>query len=100
MDRGLRETWVSRTGRCTSFCVKVAHELSAQYPGTYDFKIHDLGGHRLAHCTVTGVVIDSSSDFEAIQLVEGEWRLSGSKRRESSEGTFQFQAGNGRIVCS
>jgi hypothetical protein len=50
-----------RTGLCTSFAIKVVRMLELRAPsGTYNFIFYDTGPHRMARCTRTGIVIDSS----------------------------------------
>ncbi|KAM4066584.1 hypothetical protein HRG_000668 [Hirsutella rhossiliensis] len=68
------DTWGSKTGRCTSFAVKITAELVKANPGVFDFKVYDLKGHRVARCIKTGVLIDSSSWVGAFILKEGEWK--------------------------
>ncbi|KAK3899707.1 hypothetical protein C8A05DRAFT_17892 [Staphylotrichum tortipilum] len=72
--------WQSDTGRCTSFAVKAVYTLSQEKDGDnliYDFCIYDLGGHRIARCRNTGIVIDSSSRLKggAFELKEGDWAI-------------------------
>jgi hypothetical protein len=55
----LRPLWDGNTGLCTSFAIKVVHELQGN-GGKYRFVFHDTNGHRFARCTATRVVIDSS----------------------------------------
>jgi len=57
-------TWDSESGhgRCTSFACKVATQLEETYPGMYDFQYFDIGGHRVARCKKTAVLIDSNAD--------------------------------------
>lgn len=65
--------WASRTGRCTSFAVKVVTILQRKFPGTFDFRFYDLEGrHRLARCSRTGILIDSGSLNGAFVLEEGD----------------------------
>lgn len=75
MTKGpLFDTWGSKTGRCTSFAIKITTELVKANPGVFDFKVYDLKGHRVARCMKTGVLIDSSSWVGAFVLKEGEWK--------------------------
>jgi hypothetical protein len=53
--------WADDAGRCTSFALKVAYLLSRQYPGRYQFELFDQRHHRVAVCSKTAEVIDSSS---------------------------------------
>ncbi len=55
-------TWSKKTGRCTSFAVKIAKTLEREYPDTFDFQYFDLGRHRIARCASTGILIHSHSD--------------------------------------
>lgn len=65
-------TWASRTGRCTSFAIKVAKRLERNNPNTFHFEFFNLGRHRLARCDLTGIVIDSESDYGALWCPPGE----------------------------
>ena len=69
---GFDFTWASRTGRCTSFAVKVADALRKDHKGVFDFQIYNLSGHRLARCLQTVILIDSSSSQGAFELKENE----------------------------
>jgi hypothetical protein len=53
--------FAEETGLCTSFAIKVAHQLKSEAPGAYDFVFHDMGDHRIARCRRTQLVIDSSA---------------------------------------
>jgi len=55
------DTWLEKPGRCTSFAVKIAHALEQTYQGTFNFQYFDLGGHRVARCEKTTILIDSVS---------------------------------------
>lgn len=55
-------------GRCATFAVKVCKELESKHAGLYQFAFFNLGSHRIARCTKTKVVIDSSSDDGAFAL--------------------------------
>jgi hypothetical protein len=61
MDNPWVNTWREKPGRCTSFAVKIAHALEEQYPSTFQFQYFDLGGHRVARCERTTILIDSVS---------------------------------------
>lgn len=61
----LAPTWQLKTGRCTSFAVKAVNDLkevvdSKNVP-VFNFEVFDIGRHRIARCTKTGILIDSSS---------------------------------------
>lgn len=92
-DPTMKTTWQGRTGRCTSFTVKIVTELEAKYPQTYAFKIYDLGRHRIARCEKTGVLIDSSSLQGAFRLPEDEWT-----RIEASEASWKWIKGESKFV--
>jgi len=49
-------------GRCTSFAVKIAHALEKEHNTVFQFQYFDLGGHRVARCEKTAILIDSVSD--------------------------------------
>lgn len=74
----MKITWANKTGRCTSFAVKVVHNLAEKKIGNklvYDWCIYNLGHHRIARCRNTGVVIDSNSTTVggALCVPEGKW---------------------------
>lgn len=87
------QTW-AKAGRCTSFAVLVVRRLGEMYGSAYDFEYFDLGGHRVARCTMTGILIDSSSQMGAIPLIDGEWNTieGDSKRWKWSIDKAQFEA--------
>lgn len=60
------------TGRCTSFAIETAKELTNAHPENFDFKFYRLGNHHLARCDNTGIVMDSSSETRAFVLGPGE----------------------------
>jgi hypothetical protein len=77
----------------------------------YDWKVYDLGHHRVARCFRTGVVIDSSSIVPsgAFILHPGEWAKfpetnaswQFKKLDSSSNGKFKFEREgkvNGKVV--
>ncbi|KAJ4311494.1 hypothetical protein N0V84_010412 [Fusarium piperis] len=68
-------TWNSKTGRCTSFALKVSKNLEHSRPGgTYKFRLYDMGRHRLSRCENTFIVADSSSLRGAIVVPpKAEW---------------------------
>ena len=102
MEGGLRILWASETGRCTSFAVKVIDILEQQHPGTFDFAIYDLKGHRIARCRNTGALIDSSSIHGAFELKEGEWKSfeDSEKRWKWISGKSKFEAKLGEVHSS
>ncbi|KND89173.1 hypothetical protein TOPH_06167 [Tolypocladium ophioglossoides CBS 100239] len=105
MDKNpLFDTWGSKTGRCTSFTVKITAELAKAHPKMFDFKIYDLKGHRVARCIKTGVLIDSSSWVGAFILEEGEWKTfqdgTTSAKWKWLKGKSKFQRGNDTKVSS
>ncbi|KAL8880115.1 MAG: hypothetical protein Q9198_002412, partial [Flavoplaca austrocitrina] len=95
-------TWAKYTGRCTTFAVAVVRRLEEDYPGAYDFKYYDLGGHCVARCAKTGILIDSSSKKGAIRLKDGEWstvETTIEKARPSwkwKHGTSKFEGTDGK----
>ncbi|EQL02384.1 hypothetical protein OCS_01907 [Ophiocordyceps sinensis CO18] len=95
----LRRTWASKTGRCTSFAIKVSTRLDQHYPGVFDFQIYDLKGHRVARCHKTGILIDSSSRQGAIRLREGEWISSedGTQNWKWIDGKSKFETSRGLV---
>ncbi|KAL7628311.1 hypothetical protein AAE478_002511 [Parahypoxylon ruwenzoriense] len=95
MNGGLYSTWASRTGRCTSFAVKVSTLLQNRYPNVFQFSIYDLKGHRVARCRKTGVLIDSSSKHGAFILKEGEW-----KSFEDSDACWKWFSGKSKFETS
>ncbi|KAK3313592.1 hypothetical protein B0H66DRAFT_356907 [Apodospora peruviana] len=95
--------WAYRTGRCTSFAIKVARRLENDHPEQFCFRYYDLGAHRIARCDITGIVIDSESVTGARYLTENEgWDLTpenGSRGRlkyvASPRGHSKFQEKSG-----
>lgn len=71
MQHSLRRFWLSQSGRCTTFAVKVAAALEKVHPSVFKFEMYDVGRHRLARCSRTGVVIDSSQTPGAFLMSEG-----------------------------
>jgi hypothetical protein len=63
-----------KPGRCTSFAIQTASEIAAWRRRDFDFKFCDLGRHRVARCSKTGLLIDSSSSVGAFILREGQWK--------------------------
>ncbi|KAI1138403.1 hypothetical protein F5Y05DRAFT_38354 [Hypoxylon sp. FL0543] len=88
-------TWSRDTGRCTSFALKVAHRLEAEYPNRYSFQYYDVGRHRVARCKNTGILIDSSSRFGSAALLNesNEWsEISGlSGRWKYTNGVLAYE---------
>ena len=81
------ETWAKESGRCTGFALKVAARLQKAYPGTYNFEFFSFGGHRVARCARTGILIDSESKSGAYLCPRGkEWAT----RLDSNRGRFQY----------
>lgn len=101
-DADLSRIWAGKTGRCTSFAVKVMSLLEKQSPGTFKFKVYDIGHHRVARCEKTAVLIDSSSKQGAFPLPEGEWvRIEGSSWKWS-DGKSKFErveGSSGVVSC-
>lgn len=91
-DAQLKKIWKGQTGRCTSFAVKVIDLLDKSSPGTFKFRIYDIGRHRVARCEKTGVLIDSSSQNGAFVLREGEWA-----RHEGSEASWKWIKGKSKF---
>ncbi|ROV88652.1 hypothetical protein VMCG_10300 [Cytospora schulzeri] len=92
-DPAMKMTWQGRTGRCTSFTVKIISELEKKHPKAYDFRIYDLGRHRIARCEKTGVLIDSSSLQGAFKLPEDQW-----VRIRASEASWKWIKGESKFV--
>lgn len=67
-----KKTW-GCAGRCTSFTVRVVRRLQEHHSPSFDFRIYDLEGHRVARCMRTGILIDSSSAVGSLVLRNGEW---------------------------
>ncbi|KAI8623307.1 hypothetical protein F5Y19DRAFT_388954 [Xylariaceae sp. FL1651] len=65
----IRTWWTS--GRCTSFSLRVVRQLMEYDAPAFDFKFYDLGGHRVARCARTGILIDSSSAIGVLVLEDG-----------------------------
>ncbi|KXX75410.1 hypothetical protein MMYC01_209496 [Madurella mycetomatis] len=64
-DQPWVNTWAKKTGRCTSFAVKVARALEKAHPSAFEFVYFDLGRHRVARCVKTNILINSDSDSGA-----------------------------------
>ncbi|KAK3367663.1 hypothetical protein B0H63DRAFT_515470 [Podospora didyma] len=56
------DTWHSKTGRCTSFAIKVVFNLNSHHPDSFQFGFYNLGSHRVARCENTNILIDSKSN--------------------------------------
>ncbi|KAI2620571.1 hypothetical protein GGR54DRAFT_639604 [Hypoxylon sp. NC1633] len=83
-----KKTWAS-PGRCTSFTIRVIRHLEEHDSPSFDFKIYDLNGHRVARCERTGILIDSSSARGSITLPNGEWTT---LEDEGDRGTTQDES--------
>jgi hypothetical protein len=97
------QTW-ARSGRCTSFAVAVVRRLEEYHAAAYNFEFYDLGGHRVARCKNSGILIDSSSMHGAVQLNAGEWATFENDPRPSwkwvdgrgtSDGISKFEGADG-----
>ncbi|KAM7213638.1 hypothetical protein V8F06_010959 [Rhypophila decipiens] len=66
------DTWAGKSGRCTSFAIKVASRLEQRYPGDrFQFEFFDLGKHRVARCQQYEFIIDSESRRGIERLPDG-----------------------------
>lgn len=65
----IRTWWTS--GRCTSFAIRAVRQLQEHDAPSFDFKLYDLGHHRVARCAKTGILIDSSSAVGVIVVQDG-----------------------------
>lgn len=103
-------TLLSRPGRCTSFSIKTARDLQEQFPNKFKFRFYDLGRHRLACCSETGLLIDSVSPEGAFHLEEdlGEDLGKGKSKSfdnknswkyTSYESTYEETDGNGTLIA-
>jgi hypothetical protein len=95
MNGDLFVTWVSETGRCTSFAIKVVDLIEKKYPGQFEFDLYDLNGHRIARCHKTGILIDSSSRHGAFELKEGK-----QKSFEGSDAKWKWISGTSKFETS
>jgi hypothetical protein len=65
----------SKPGVCSSFAIQVVNQLESTYEGKFNFQFYKLGGHRVALCKNTGVLIDSRSSCGARRLSKGKsWK--------------------------
>lgn len=81
-------TWSSdiKTGRCTSFALQVARLLEEAHPDMFSFEYYDTGGHRVALCAKTKIMINSSSKIGAEVIAESEkWNY--------GDGTWEYVDG-------
>ncbi|KAJ4318217.1 hypothetical protein N0V84_006973 [Fusarium piperis] len=70
----LPELWLSRTGRCTSFWLKIVPVLDEQLPNSFDLKTFDVSQHRLSRCEETSLLADSGSRRGPLKLPDtGVW---------------------------
>jgi hypothetical protein len=60
-------------GRCTTFAIQMAESLKAIPELCFGF--HDTGGHRLARCSKTGILLDTLLKGGPIVLQEGEMEI-------------------------
>jgi hypothetical protein len=84
-----------KSGRCTSFAIKVVHLLNSTCQATFSFDFYNLHGHRLARCRKTESLIDSSSMHGAFQLKAGEW-----KTFEDDDKRWKWVKGKSRFETS
>ncbi|KAK6339772.1 hypothetical protein TWF718_009166 [Orbilia javanica] len=71
-----KHTWAAAAGRCTAFCLRIVRKLQEYDSPSFDFKIYDLRGHRVARCAKTGILIDSSSAVGVLVLRDGaDWTM-------------------------
>lgn len=78
------------SGRCTVLAVQVAEQLNRAHPQTFEFKIYDLGRHRIARYGRTSLLVDPGSATGLYSVPSGEaWRY----------GEFQWSwSDNGAMV--
>ena len=82
------EGLIKEPGRCTTFAIQMAKSLEA-IPGL-EFEFHDTGGHRLARCKSTGILLDSSVKGSPFFLPNSRW-----KTIKSGRGTQEFRYSSG-----
>lgn len=51
--------------------MKIARMVTREYLDSFHFNYYQLGSHQIARCKLTGIVIDSSSERGAFELLEG-----------------------------
>ncbi|KAI1035513.1 hypothetical protein LB504_006009, partial [Fusarium proliferatum] len=65
---------LSTSGTCTVLAIRVAMALDHENPGVYNFRMYDVGNHKICRCLNTYTIIDSSSRNGAIVKAPGdEW---------------------------
>jgi len=97
MDQGLKKLWKGHTGFCTSFAIKVVEILKKeQPPGTFNFEYYDFGNHRIARCTKTKIVIDSSA-LRAFELKDGQEVIIKERSWYYSKSESKFKNPQGRV---
>ncbi|KAF5658243.1 hypothetical protein FCIRC_12955 [Fusarium circinatum] len=52
---------LSTSGACTVLAIRASTALEKDHPSKYDFKMYNVGRHRICRCLKTFVVIDSTS---------------------------------------
>ncbi|KAH7259111.1 uncharacterized protein BKA55DRAFT_536813 [Fusarium redolens] len=66
---------MSASGACTVLAIRASAALQEEDPDNYEFKMYDVGGHRICRCLKTFAIIDSSSHEGAIVKPPGEeWK--------------------------
>lgn len=71
---------LSTTGTCTVLAIRVASALDRENPGLYDFRMYDVGNHKICRCLNTYIIIDSNSRHGAIVKAPGEeWPFKGKR---------------------
>ncbi|KAI1012072.1 hypothetical protein LB503_004624 [Fusarium chuoi] len=71
---------LSTTGTCTVLAIRVASALDRETPGLYDFRMYDVGNHKICRCLNTYIIIDSNSRHGAIVKAPGEeWPYKGKR---------------------
>jgi hypothetical protein len=65
---------LSASGSCTVLAIRAATALDRQNRGVYNFRMYDVGGHKICRCLKTYTIIDSSSrDGAVIKAPGDEW---------------------------
>ncbi|KAF5547624.1 hypothetical protein FPHYL_10213 [Fusarium phyllophilum] len=94
-ERGVED--LSAGGACTVLAIRVSNALEADYPSKYDFRMYNVGKHRICRCLKTFVLVDSNSREGAVVVPPGEewpyknktfvWRADGTVRMVNARGS-------------
>ncbi|KAF4426162.1 hypothetical protein F53441_14139 [Fusarium austroafricanum] len=95
---------LSASGTCTVLALRASRDLEKKHPGVFDFRMYDVGGHKISRCLKTHIIIHSSSREGEVKVPPGKvwkyqqrsfkWRAngSGSYTTEGKANPIEFQS--------